>query len=94
MADGTIRVGDADLTKGYVTEVLDYDDNDIPLYGEKRLFGIPLDSFYGYMNSMRLDNRGLYAAIMIHNQNEENVIPFFNALLQEGVGEKEDWIIQ
>ena len=94
VADGTIQVGDADLTKGYVTEVLDYDMNDIPTYGERRLFGIPLDSFYGYMNSIRLDNRGLYATILYHNQNDENVIPFFNALLQEGVGEKEDWIIQ
>ena len=56
------------------------------------LFGIPLDTFYGYMNGMLLDNRGMYAVVLVNNQNDENVIPFFNALLQAGKGEKENWI--
>ena len=93
VANGTIDASGVDLSKGYVTEVLDYDINDVPTYGEKRLFGIPLESFYGYMNGMKLDNRGLYATILAYNQNDENVIPFFNALLQEGRAEMEDWII-
>jgi hypothetical protein len=58
------------------------------------LYGIPLDSFYGFMNGMQVDNRGLYAVIIVNNQNDENVIPFFNALLQAGRGEKEAWITE
>ena len=60
--------------------------------GETHLYGIPLDSFYGFMNGMQVDNRGLYATIMVNNQNDDNVIPFFSALLQAGKGEKENWV--
>ena len=37
------------------------------------------------VNGMQLDNRGMYAAIMVNNGNDANVIPFFNALLQAGL---------
>lgn len=98
VADGTLDVGDVDLKKGYVTQVLDYemDANGLerPIMGERHLYGIPLDSFYGFMEGMQLDNRGLYAVVLAMNQNDENVIPFFNALLQAGRGEKEAWITE
>ena len=91
---GQIDAGGADLTKGYVTYVEEYDDQDRPVKTSRHLFGIPLDSFYGYMGGMQLDNRGMYAVITVNNQNDENVIPFFNALLQAGQGEKEEWITE
>lgn len=94
VADGTIQVDDVELSKGYVAYVEEYDDNDRPIKTSRHLYGIPLDSFYGFMGGMQLDNRGLYAVIIINNQNDENVIPFFNALLQAGRGEKEDWITE
>ena len=43
---------------------------------------------------MLVGNRGMYAVIIVNNQNDENVIPFFNALLQAGRGEKEAWITE
>ena len=94
MADGTLQLDDIDLTKGYVAYVEEYDDNDRPIKTSRHLYGIPLDSFYGFMNGMQVDNRGLYAVIIVNNQNDENVIPFFNALLQAGRGEKEAWITE
>ena len=94
VADGTIQADDVELSKGYVAYVEEYDENDRPIKTSRHLYGIPLDSFYGFMGGMQLDNRGLYAVIIINNQNDENVIPFFNALLQAGRGEKEAWITE
>ncbi|MBQ9262648.1 MAG: hypothetical protein IJ189_00375 [Clostridia bacterium] len=92
--DGTIDMEGIDLSKGYVTVVEAYDENDVPLSTAQHLYGIPLDSFYGFMNGMQIDNRGMYAAILTNNQNEDNVIPFFDALMQAGRGEKENWITE
>ena len=94
VASGAIQADGAELSKGYVAYVEEYDDNDRPVKTTRHLYGIPLDSFYGFMSGMQLDNRGLYAVIAVNNQNDENVIPFFNALLQAGRGEKEDWITE
>lgn len=91
---GVIDACGADLTKGYVAYVEEYDDQDRPVKTSRHLYGIPLDSFYGFMGGMQLDNRGLYAVITVNNQNDENVIPFFSALLQAGQGEKEEWIAE
>ena len=94
VADGTIDVGDIDLSKGYVAVVDAYDDNNVAISSSRHLYGIPLETFYGFMSGMQLDNRGLYATIIVTNQNDDNVIPFFNALLQAGRGEKEEWITE
>lgn len=91
---GQIDPGEADLTKGYVAYVEEYDDQGRAVKTSRHLYGIPLDSFYGFMGGMQLDNRGMYAVITVNNQNDENVIPFFNALLQAGQGEKEEWITE
>ena len=91
---GLLDAGEADLSKGYVTMVEEYDEQDRPISTARHLYGIPLDTFYGFMGGMQLDNRGMYAVITVNNQNDENVIPFFNALLQAGQGEKEDWITE
>ena len=91
---GQVDACGADLTKGYVAYVEEYDDQDRPVKTSRSLFGIPLDSFYGFMGGMQLDNRGMFAVITVNNQNDENVIPFFSALLQAGQGEKEAWITE
>lgn len=92
--NGALDLTGVDVKKGYVTVVDEYDEKDQPLRTSQHLYGVPLDTYYGFMNGMQLDNRGMYAAILVSNQNDENVIPFFNALLQAGKGEKEDWIIE
>ena len=95
VADGRIRVdGSADLQKGYVTVVTEHDDKGNPTATEQHLYGIPLDSYFGFMKGMQLDNRGMYACIIAANKNDDNVIPFLDALLQAGQGEKEDWITE
>ena len=92
--NGQIDACGADLAKGYVSYVEEYDDQERPVKTSSHLYGIPLDSFYGYMGGMQLDNRGMYAVITVNNQNDENVIPFFSALLKAGQGEKEEWITE
>lgn len=94
VADGTINASDIDLTKGYVAYVEEYDSNNIPTKTSMHLYGIPLRSLYGFMNGMQIDNRDLYAVITVNNQNDANVIPFFNALLEAGRGEQEDWMTE
>ena len=91
---GLLDAGEADLSKGYVTMVEEYDEQDRPISTARHLYGIPLDTFYGFMGGMQLDNRGMYAVVVVNNQNDENVIPFFCALLQAGQGEKEEWITE
>lgn len=93
VADGTIAVSDVELSKGYVTYIESYDSEMRPVVGDQHLYGIPLDSFYGYMDGMGVDNRGLYAVIAANNKNDANVIPFFNALLQAGRGDMPQWLI-
>lgn len=88
--NGEIDVEGVDLKKGYVTVVAESDAKGTPVSTVSHLFGIPLDSYDGFMKGMLLDNRGMYACILYANQNDEHVIPFFNALLQAGRGEQED----
>ena len=90
--NGTINVDGVDLSKGYIAYVDEYDENGMPVSSSLKLFGIPLESYYGFMNEIRLDNRRKYAVITVNNKNDENVIPFFNALLQAGRGEMPEWL--
>ena len=57
-----------------------------------QLFGIPLYSLYGYMDGMGLDNRDMILGVTVFNGNEENVVRFFNALIQSGRGDKPAWL--
>ena len=92
--NGTVDVGDIDLSNGYVTVVVETDEQDRPVKTARHLYGIPLDTFYGFMNGMQLDNRDMFAAIMVNNGNDDNVTAFFNALLQAGRGEQESWMAE
>lgn len=85
--NGTLDLNGIDVVKGRVSVIVDYDENFEPISAEQHLFGIPLDSFDGYWEKLQLDYRNMVAAIMVNNQNDENVIPFFNAFLQAGRGE-------
>ncbi len=87
VADGTIDVTGIDTASGRVT-IADEDTGT----SETHLYGIPLDSLYGFIDGMQLDNRSMVAAIMVNNRNDENVIPFFNALIQAGRGDAPEWL--
>ena len=93
IANGVINAEGIDLTGGKVKVAESFDDMGNPVYGDTEyIFGIPMDSLYAFMDSIQLDNRGMVMCIAINNQNDENVIPFFNALLQEGRGEMPEWL--
>ena len=89
---GLLDVSGIDTLSGCVKVATEYDGEDNATAYETHLMGIPLKSLYGFMTEAQIDNRNLYAAIMINNRNDENVIPFFNAFIQAGRGEKPDWI--
>ncbi len=84
---GAIRLDDLDVKSARLT-IID-DDTGI---ASTRLYGIPTDTLYGYMDGMQFDNRNAVMAIAVNNQNEANVIPFFNALIQAGRADKPEWL--
>ena len=44
------------------------------------------------MDGLQFDNRNAVMAIAVNNGNDDNVVTFFNALLQAGRGEKPEWL--
>lgn len=93
LESGAINADGIDLTAGRVKIVEEYDDDGVPTYtGEEHIYGIPTDTLFAYMDGFLLDNRGMVMCISVSNQNEENVVPFFNALLQAGRGDKPEWL--
>ena len=80
VAEGEIDTDGIDVTKGYVTLVgSDEAGNDV-LMGS-HLFGIPTDSLAGF-TSCGIDNGNMFLSITQSNENDENVIPFFSALIE------------
>ncbi len=92
---GALDTHGADLSGGRVAAVLDTDANGNAVYADKlSLYGVPLDSFYGYMEGMSLDNRGMVMCMLAANGNDDNVLTFMDALLAAGVGEAPAWLIE
>ncbi len=93
--DGTLQVDGVDLSAGKVAVSSGVDQNGNTVYeDEPRLYGIPLDTYYGYMDGMSLDNRGMVMCVLMNNKNDANVLPFMNALLKAGVGDAPSWLIE
>ena len=90
--EGRLNVDGIDLEKGYVDCIAGYDEEHNPNAWERHLCGIPLESLYGFLTELQVDNRKLYACIATNNGNDENVIKFFDAMIQKGRGEKPDWM--
>ena len=79
VADGTINAEGIDLGKGYVT-LVDSDEEGNEVLVESHLFGIPADDLHGFLAS-EVNNRNMFLSITYNNNNDENVIPFFSALI-------------
>ena len=93
--DGTLQVDGVDLSAGRVAVATGQDENGNAVYDEAlQLFGIPLYTYYGYMDGMSLDNRDMVMCVLANNRNDANVFPFMNALLQAGVGEPPSWLTE
>lgn len=87
--DGTLHLDGIDTAAGYVT-IRDEDTGTV----ETHMYGVPLESLYGFMDSLQLDNRGKVLAITVNNQNDENVIPFADVLIQRNRADKPDWLLE
>ena len=87
ITSGRINVDGIDVEQTRLT-VMDEESGEVTSY----VYGIPTDSLYGYMDGMLYDNRGGVMGIAINNGNTENVVPFFNALIEAGRAEKPDWL--
>ncbi|MBQ4435759.1 MAG: hypothetical protein IJJ80_10895 [Clostridia bacterium] len=87
IADGLINIDGLEVDKARLTLV----DEDTGK-ATTQLFGIPTDLLYGYMDGLQFDNRNAVMAIAVNNGNEDNVVTFFNALLQAGRGEMPEWL--
>lgn len=77
---GAINVDGIDLSAGYVAVV---NEDGLPV-GEKQLFGIPAYTLDGLAAGMNLKNSDIILGVTAYNGNEENVIKFFNGLIQAG----------
>ena len=87
---GRIDVSDIDLSAGFVAPL---DEEGLP-ESERRLFGIPIYSLYGYADGLGLDNRDMILGVTAFSGNEENVIAFLNGFLAAGRGERPGWMNQ
>ena len=85
--NGTLDVSGLDISAGRVAIV-----DEEAGTSETHLYGIPADALFGFMDGLQLDNRGTVMAILVNNMNDENVIPFFNALIQAGRADKPEWL--
>ena len=95
VAGGVLNTEGIDLSSGKVQTYLGMDDKGNDTYEEEpRLYGIPMDSLYGYMEGMSLDNRGMVMAVLAANRNTDNVVTFMNALIQAGRGEPPSWLLE
>lgn len=90
--EGRLNVDGIDTRAGFADLVLERDKNDVPVKTESHLYGIPLRELYGFASGMQVDNQDLYACIFVDNGNMDDVITFFDAMLQAGRGEKPDWL--
>ena len=87
IADGVINVEGLKLDSARLT-LLDEETG----AATTQVYGIPTESLYGFMDGLQFDNRNAVMAIAVNNGNDENVVKFFNALLQAGRGEKPEWL--
>lgn len=90
--EGKLQVDGIDIRAGYAEVTLEKDREGYPIRTERHLYGIPLRELYGFASGMQVDNQDLYACIAVENGNMEDVITFFNAMIQSGHGEKPDWL--
>lgn len=92
--EGKLNVEGIEIQDGYTDVVLEQDINSVPIKTENHLYGIPMGELFGFAAEMQMDNRDMYACIATDNGNMEDVITFFNEMLQKGRGEKPDWMIE
>ena len=90
--EGKLNADGIDLRTGYADYALEKDKDGYPTKTESHLYGIPLRELYGFVSGMQVDNQDLYACIAVDNGNMDDVITFFDAMIQAGRGEKPDWM--
>lgn len=98
--DPLVQEGKLDLTgiddrAGWASIVLERDVNGVATrLDDQHLYGIPLQQLYGFASGMGVDNQKLYACIAVNNGNMDDVVTFFNQMIQAGRGEKPDWLVE
>jgi len=83
IADGTIALDGMDTASGIRTDE----------EGQTAVFGIPLDSLYGFMEH-GIDNRGLYAVVMSYSPNQERAADWIGWLAEAMRGPKPQWLVE
>lgn len=83
IADGTIRLGDIDVTRTTVTS----ED------GVRAIYGIPAESLYGMME-YGIDNRDLVICIMSYSPNIARALDWVDWWIDEMRAPKPDWLVE
>lgn len=84
IGDGRLNISGINFESGYEEVVLEMDYNNNPIKTERHLYGIPVGNLPGFVETGMLGGDELYACICVNNGNEDDVITFFNAMLQYG----------
>ncbi|NLC31819.1 MAG: hypothetical protein GX781_00775 [Clostridiales bacterium] len=80
--DGILNTKGIDLSSGYVAiQEYDMEKDRVVIGGEKRLYGIPAASLDGLLSEFGIFNQDLFIAMTVFNGNDENVLRFFNELI-------------
>lgn len=73
---------DLQLNKGMVAiQEYDSDTEEMVTVSANHLYGIPMESLFGFLTDLNIDNRDRFLAVTIFNQNDENVLKFLNELI-------------
>ena len=89
--DGRLNVDGLDVRAGWADLVLERDENDVPTQTESHLYGIPMKELYGFLE-MQVYGDDLYLCIAVDNGNMDDVITFFNAMIQYARAEKPEML--
>ena len=82
--DGIIDTRSIDLRSGYVNYISeDIIDGETVTESHMHLYGIPMKELNRFYKELGIFNEDMYMSVMISNNNDENVIPFLSAIIEE-----------
>ncbi len=82
--DGAIDTRGIDLRNGYINYISeDIIDGETVTKSHMHLYGIPMKELNRFSQELGIFNEDMYMSVMISNNNDENVIPFLSAIIEE-----------
>ncbi len=82
--DKTLQLDGIDLSSGYIAmQEYDEESQTMRAISKQQLYGISAAELIGFPSKMGVDQRDLFLAMTIYNGNDEQVLTYLNALIQD-----------